>query len=96
MDNILNLNDMPADVAACITRLHHRMQAWRTANPKADVVIFWREQEGLVVIATIRSAIKLGFCHVNQPGWDMLRAMCEPEKDEPTMNMVKLAIELNV
>ena len=89
-------NELPQDVAQCITRLHHRMQQWRKDNPTAEVQIFHRGDDKLVVICKVRDAMKLGFMHVNAPGWEMIKAMCAPEKQEPTYNMVRLAIELNV
>ena len=94
--NLLAFEGMPANQQEAILRLHHRMQAWRTKHPKADVTIFWRDQEHVIVIAVIRDAIRAGLVHVNQNGWDMIRAMCEPEEHEPTLNMVRTAIELKV
>lgn len=93
---LFDLDNMPDEIKPVVTRMHHRMQSWRTENPKVEATIFWRTPpDGTVmIISTIRMAIQLGFVHVNQSGYDMIRAMCEPEQHEPTLNMVRAAIEL--
>lgn len=96
----IDINQMPDDMREQTIRMHHRMQAWRTKNPKADVSIFWKEptmgKSKIVVVATIRDAMMLGLVHTNDQGFNMLKAMCETENPQPTVNQVRTAIEMDI
>lgn len=70
------------------------MTKWRKANPTTPVTISFHIPEKVVIITTIRGALSLGLCRVNKHGYEMIKAMCEPEDDEPTISMVREAIEM--
>jgi|SRR5262245_12897391 len=80
-----------------INRMHARMLTWRQGHKTLEVLIHWRDipikGHKTYVVATIRDALQIGLVTVNEPGYEMLKAMCEPEEDEPTLQMVRQAIE---
>jgi len=90
----LDTSNAPDDYKAALKRLRKRMNKWRKANPTTPVTISFHIPDKVVIITTIRGALSLGLCRVNKDGWEMLKAMCEPEEAEPTISMVREAIEM--
>ena len=83
----------PDEYETGIVRMHRRMQRWRKANPgKTAVVAFKTPDPSVVIIADIQTAMRMGFVTTNKHGYEMLKSMCQPEKAEPTVSMVKAAI----
>jgi len=85
----------PEEYERDIKMMWCRMQDWRSKNPKSEVRVIFKSTPKMIVVAPIRTALQLGLVQVNEHGYEMLRAMCEPMKDQPTMAMVELAINLN-
>ena len=69
-----------------------RMSDWRKANPDKTVMISFHKE--MVIIGTMRQALEARLIQVNEHGYDMIKTMCEPEKEEPTVIMFRLAMEM--
>lgn len=77
---------------ATVRKMHERMQAWRKANPDVTAIVQFLGTDNVIIVSPIHPALVLGLVKVNEHGYRMIRAMCEPEPDEPTIEMVKKAI----
>ena len=94
----IKLEDMPDDMKEQTLRMHKRMNEWRAKHTTDEVTVLWREIGGekVIVVIPIRSALQIGLVHTNEHGYEMIKAMCEPEEIQPTMNQVRTAIELTL
>jgi hypothetical protein len=103
--DIFNLFNMepasPEDYHKQINAMWCRMQDWRSKNADKNVMIAFKTppkvgKAEVVIICPIHTALQLGFVTVNEHGYEMLKAMCEPCGDaQPTVAMVQAAIDLN-
>jgi hypothetical protein len=84
--------DMPPEYFETIKAMHGRMMDWRRANSTVTAVVGFKFSDNMIIISTIRGAIMLGLVTVNEAGYEMIRAMCEPEASEPSVSMVQAAI----
>lgn len=70
-------------------------KAWQAANPDREALIRFNIPDDIGVIATISDAIEKGLVIANDAGRDLINALWEQGgNDEPTITMVRLAIEL--
>jgi len=76
---------------AAINRMRKRMAKWRKDNPTKTASIQFRSD--VVVIGTAWGAYQAGILLADKGGYELLKAMCEPEKHEPTYMMVKAVLE---
>ncbi len=84
----------PEEREAVIIRMHDRMWEWRKSNPDVTAMVQFFAANKVIIVAGIYQALAVGLVKVNSLGYDMLKTMCEPEPDEPTIEMVKAAIYL--
>lgn len=70
--------------------MRKRMSKWRTDNPNVTAIISFDNK--FEVITDVHTALFIGVIKVNEHGYNMLKAMCEKEKELATISMLKLAL----
>lgn len=79
------------DYDKAIDRMKQRMDQWRKDNPTVTAEVIFNGK--VFVIGGIQDALLLHLVKVNKGGYEMLKFMCEPERNEPTVTMVRFVIE---
>lgn len=61
---------------------------------RSTTVVTWNYPSRIAIIATIGDAARMNLVSANQEGWEVIRSMVEVASDVPTVNMVRIALDL--
>jgi len=79
-----------------IKKMAENAAAWRKANPGRDAKVQFNYPRNVMVVAPISVAIKNGYVSADVAALELIRSLWrQDDKTEPTVFMVRMAIELS-
>lgn len=79
-----------------VKKMSENAKAWRKANPGRDAKVQFNYPRNIMVVAPISVAIKKKYVSADIAGLELIRSLWrQDDKTEPTVFMVRMAIELS-
>jgi hypothetical protein len=76
-----------------VLAMAERARTWRENNPDRVAKVQFNFPPQVCLIATINDAIEHGYVTTNEAGAELVQALRAPGEDEPTVLMVRIALE---
>ncbi len=82
-----------AEYHAAIAHMREKALEWAKANPTKEATIQWRIPTNAVIMGSISDGLCFGLVKPNPDGLEMLEFMFEQMEHEPSIVMVRMALD---